>query len=146
MNRSRRFWDDFKSFAFSGSLLKVAVAFVLATPGELRALRSAVQPVYDRYLETRPTGDFVRRIQAMKASMTGVAPVLDPSGEYAVEAALKIKDATGAKVTVISLGANLLREAVKKPLSMGADDLILLEEAAFEGGDRVLEHREGLAL
>lgn len=73
MNRSRRFWDDFKSFAFSGSLLKVAVAFVLATPGELRALRSAVQPVYDRYLETRPTGDFVRRIQAMKASMPPIS-------------------------------------------------------------------------
>ena len=82
-----------------------------------------------------PPASFKVDAQAMKASMTGVAPVLDPYGEYAVEAALKIKDATGAKVTVISLGANLLREVVKKPLSMGADDLILLEEAAFEGGD-----------
>lgn len=31
MDRSKRFWNDFKSFAFSDSLLKVAVAFVLAT-------------------------------------------------------------------------------------------------------------------
>ena len=45
-----------------------------ATPGELRALRGAVQPVYDRYVATRPTGDFVRRIQAMKASMPPPPP------------------------------------------------------------------------
>ncbi len=31
MNRTRGFWNDFKSFAFSDNLLKVAVAFVLAT-------------------------------------------------------------------------------------------------------------------
>lgn len=31
MDRSKRFWSDFKAFAFSDSLLKVAVAFVLAT-------------------------------------------------------------------------------------------------------------------
>lgn len=31
MNSSRRFWNDFRAFAFSDSLLKVAVAFVLAT-------------------------------------------------------------------------------------------------------------------
>jgi large conductance mechanosensitive channel len=31
MDRSARFWNDFKAFALSDSLLKVAVAFVLAT-------------------------------------------------------------------------------------------------------------------
>ena len=40
-----------------------------ATPGELRALRGAVQPVYDRYLATEPAGGFIRRIQRMKAAM-----------------------------------------------------------------------------
>jgi TRAP-type C4-dicarboxylate transport system substrate-binding protein len=40
-----------------------------ATPGQLRALRGGVQPVYDRYLATEPAGDFIRRIQVMKASM-----------------------------------------------------------------------------
>ena len=65
----------------------------------------------------------------------GVSPVVDPYGEYAVEAALKIKDAQGGKVTVISLGINLLRDVVKKPLSMGADELILLEDETFTEGD-----------
>ena len=70
-----------------------------------------------------------------KAVMQGVPPVIDPYGEYAVEASLQIKDAKGGQVTAISLGKDLLREVVKKPLSMGADELILLEDEAFVDGD-----------
>lgn len=70
-----------------------------------------------------------------KAEMRGASPVIDPYGEYAVEAALKIKDNTDAKITIISMGNNLLREVVKKPLAMGADALILLEDEAYENGD-----------
>jgi len=64
-----------------------------------------------------------------------VSPVVDPYSEYAVEAALRIKDAQGGKITIISLGANLLPDVVKKPLAMGADELILLEDKAFTDGD-----------
>ena len=66
---------------------------------------------------------------------TTVPAVLSPFDEQAVEAALKIKDAKGGKITVISLGVNLLRDVVKKPLSLGADELILLEDPAYVGGD-----------
>ncbi|MDD5288793.1 MAG: electron transfer flavoprotein subunit beta/FixA family protein [Dehalococcoidales bacterium] len=65
----------------------------------------------------------------------GVPPVISPFDEQAVEAALRIKDAKGGKITVISLGVGLLRDVVKKPLSMGADELILLEDPAFVDGD-----------
>jgi len=65
----------------------------------------------------------------------GVMSVLSPFDEYAVEAALRIKDKQPAKITALSLGANLQREVVKKPLSMGADALVLLEDEAFAGGD-----------
>lgn len=66
----------------------------------------------------------------------GVAPVVSPFDEQAVEAALRIKDKTpGTKVTVLTMGMGFVREVVKKPLSMGADELILLDDAAFEGGD-----------
>jgi len=65
----------------------------------------------------------------------GVPPVISPFDEQAVEAALRIKDAQGGKITAISLGTGLLRDVVKKPLSMGADELVLLEDAAFSGGD-----------
>lgn len=47
----------------------------------------------------------------------GVAAVISPFDENAVEAALRIKDKQPAKITVLSLGANLQREVVKKPLS-----------------------------
>jgi len=66
---------------------------------------------------------------------SNVPPVVSPFDENAVEAALKIKDKQGGKITVLSLGNNLTRDVVKKPLSMGADELILLEDAAFEDGD-----------
>ena len=82
-----------------------------------------------------PPASFKIDAATNKAVMAGVPPVIDPYGEYAVEASLKIKDAKGGKVTAISLGDKLLREVVKKPLSMGADELILLEDEAFIGGD-----------
>jgi electron transfer flavoprotein beta subunit len=65
----------------------------------------------------------------------GVPPVISPFDEQAIEAALRIKDAKGGKISVISLGVNLQRDVVKKPLSMGADELILLEDPAFVDGD-----------
>jgi len=65
----------------------------------------------------------------------GMSPVISPFDENAVEAALKIKDAQGGKITAVSMGVNLLRDVVKKPLSMGADELILLEDEAFTDGD-----------
>jgi len=65
-----------------------------------------------------------------------VKPVVNPYDEQAVEAALRIKDKDKTqKVSIISLGNNLIRDVVKKPLSMGADELFLLEDPAFEGGD-----------
>ena len=70
-----------------------------------------------------------------KAEMHGVPPVIDPYGEFAVEAALRIKETQDSNITVISLGARLSREVIKKPLAMGADGLVLLEDEAYAGGD-----------
>jgi electron transfer flavoprotein beta subunit len=64
-----------------------------------------------------------------------VSPVISPFDEQAVEAALRIKDKQGGKITVISLGNKLVRDVIKKPLSMGADELVLLEDEAYEEGD-----------
>ncbi len=64
-----------------------------------------------------------------------VLRVINPFDEQAVEAALRIKDTIGAKVTALALGKGLDRVVVKKPLFMGADELILLEDEAFSDGD-----------
>jgi len=65
----------------------------------------------------------------------GVSQVVSPFDEQAVEAALRIKDAQGGKITVLSLGKNFVMDVIKKPLSMGADEMILLQDPAFEGSD-----------
>jgi electron transfer flavoprotein beta subunit len=65
----------------------------------------------------------------------GMAPVISTFDEYAVEAALRLKEKVGGKVTALSLGVNMQRDIVKKPLSMGADELVLLEDPAFAEGD-----------
>jgi electron transfer flavoprotein beta subunit len=61
----------------------------------------------------------------------GVPPVLNPFDENALEAALRIKDAQGAEITVISMGPSLAKPIMRKALAVGADQLILLEDSAF---------------
>lgn len=82
-----------------------------------------------------PPSSFKIDAATNKAEMRGAPPVIDPYGEYAVEASLKLKEAKGGKVTVLSLGNGLMREVVKKPLAMGADALVLLEDEAYTAGD-----------
>jgi electron transfer flavoprotein beta subunit len=64
-----------------------------------------------------------------------VKPVIGQYEEFALEAALRIKDTLGGKITALSLGNNFVRDVIKKALAVGADELILLEDAAFEDGD-----------
>jgi electron transfer flavoprotein beta subunit len=65
-------------------------------------------------------------------------PVLSPFDENALEAALRIKDATEATVTVISLGKKFVRAVVTSPLAAGADGLVLLQDEAFDNFDTYL--------
>ena len=59
--------------------------------------------------------------------------ITNPDDMNALEAALKIKDATGCKVTVVTMGpppaAGMLREA----LAMGADEAYLVSAREFGG-------------
>ena len=64
-----------------------------------------------------------------------IQKVLNPFDEHAVEAALRIKDELGANVTAICLGKDLDRVVTKKPVFMGADELVLLEDMIFDDGD-----------
>lgn len=62
----------------------------------------------------------------------GIAPVVNPYDPQATEAALRLKDAAGGgKVTVISLGPESARDAIKHALAMGADEGVLLNDPAF---------------
>ena len=57
----------------------------------------------------------------------GIPPVVNGYDENAVEAALKIKEQIpDTIITVISVGSNFVMDVMKKTLSMGADDMILV--------------------
>lgn len=65
----------------------------------------------------------------------GIPPVMSPFDEQAVEAALRIKDKKEAKITLISVGPSAAQDVIKHGIAMGADDGVLLNDPAFEGGD-----------
>ncbi|MCG7407406.1 electron transfer flavoprotein subunit beta/FixA family protein [Paenibacillus sp. ACRRX] len=69
-----------------------------------------------------------------QVSQDGVKWVINPYDEYAVEEALRWKEAYGGKVTVISVGPERCAEALRTALAMGADEAVLIhvESSAAE--------------
>ncbi|MEN6439392.1 MAG: electron transfer flavoprotein subunit beta/FixA family protein [Syntrophobacter sp.] len=65
----------------------------------------------------------------------GVESILNPFDLFAVEAALKIKDENGARVTVITMGPPQATEALRDTMALGVDDAVLLSDRAFAGAD-----------
>jgi electron transfer flavoprotein beta subunit len=66
----------------------------------------------------------------------GDAPlVINPWDEYAVEAALVQKEAQGGEVTVVSVGGENAKEALKHALAMGCGEAILISDPALVGAD-----------
>ncbi len=61
-----------------------------------------------------------------------IPPVVNGFDENAVEAALQIKDSQESIVAVISMGKAFAMDVMKKPLSMGADELVLVDDETFE--------------
>jgi len=69
--------------------------------------------------------------EAKRMVSAGNSTVLNGFDENAVEAALRIKDAVGGTVTILSVGGAFAMDVVKKPLSMGADELVLVQDEAL---------------
>jgi len=66
----------------------------------------------------------------------GDAPlVINPWDEFAVEAALRQKEAYGGTVVAISMGSESAKEALKHALAMGADEAILVSDAVLANVD-----------
>lgn len=54
---------------------------------------------------------------------------------YAVEEAIQIAERVGGNVTVVSMGDKDTEEVVRREMAMGANQGLLLTDAAFEGSD-----------
>jgi len=65
----------------------------------------------------------------------GLNFVLSPYDEYAVEEALRIREAKGGKVTVFSVASEQGQTILKKCLAMGADDAVLIKDDTGETFD-----------
>ncbi|HEY9062648.1 MAG TPA: electron transfer flavoprotein subunit beta/FixA family protein [Pseudobacteroides sp.] len=65
----------------------------------------------------------------------GMEAIINPFDMYAVEEALRIKEKSDGKVTVISMGIPSVAEILKKMIALGADEAILLSDKAFAGAD-----------
>jgi electron transfer flavoprotein beta subunit len=65
----------------------------------------------------------------------GVENEINDADKNALEAALKLKEAAGGKVVVLSMGPPSFEPFLKLAVAMGADDAVLLSDRVFGGAD-----------
>ena len=89
-----------------------------------------VKQVPDTYSERKLTDD------DFTLDRDSADAVLDEINENAVEAALQLKEADSSRnVIVLSVGPTRATEALRKALSLGCDEAILVTDEALEGSD-----------
>jgi len=66
---------------------------------------------------------------------SGVESISNPFDIVALEAALRLKEQYGGKVTAISMGPPQAEQVLREALSLGADEAILLSDRPFAGAD-----------
>jgi electron transfer flavoprotein beta subunit len=59
---------------------------------------------------------------------TGVNYILNPYDEFAIEAALQLKEKKGGETFAVTLGGDSHKETLRKALAMGIDKVILLKD------------------
>ncbi|NOZ68118.1 MAG: electron transfer flavoprotein subunit beta/FixA family protein [Deferribacteres bacterium] len=65
----------------------------------------------------------------------GVPSIINPFDLHALEAAVRIKEDLGARVTALTMGPPQAESSLREAISMGADDAVLLSDRAFAGSD-----------
>jgi electron transfer flavoprotein beta subunit len=65
----------------------------------------------------------------------GVPFILNPFDTHALEESLRLKDKYGFRTAAISMGPPSAEETLRKALSLGIDEAVLLSDRAFAGAD-----------
>jgi electron transfer flavoprotein beta subunit len=65
----------------------------------------------------------------------GVPAIVNPYDLFALEEALRLKDQFGGRVTMLCMGPPQAEDALRKCISFGADDAVLVTDRAFAGAD-----------
>ncbi len=77
-------------------------------------------------------------IQSGKIDPSGIPRIINPYDEFAIEEAIRIKEKKeDVEVTLVSLGPETSKEALRSGLAMGADNAIHLMDPAFETLDNL---------
>ena len=81
-----------------------------------------------------PESAFLIDSSAMRVTTPpNLTPVINGYDEQAIEAALRIRDSgLDTEIIVVSLSDSFVMDVIKKPLAMGADSLVLVEDPIFE--------------
>ena len=86
----------------------------------------------------------------------GVPSIVNPFDTYAQEVGVRLKEASGGKLIVVSMGPEQAKEAIKSCLAVGADGGYLISSRNFGGSDtlatsyilseaiKAIEEKEGL--
>jgi electron transfer flavoprotein beta subunit len=85
-----------------------------------------------------PEGTTHRRInpETKRLDRSGEGAI-NPFDTHAVEEALRIKEAQGGEVVVVSMGPAAAQDSVRKALAMGGDGAVLITDDAAAGSDLV---------
>lgn len=65
----------------------------------------------------------------------GVASIINPYDTYALEEALRLKEAKGGRITTFSMGIPSVAGLLGSTLALGADAAVLLSDRKFAGAD-----------
>jgi electron transfer flavoprotein beta subunit len=85
--------------------------------------------------ETPPTHFKVDEVAKKVIPPAGSAPVMNGYDAHALEAALRLKEQLGGKVTVVSLGPDSARDVLKRAIAMGADAAVHVNDPALNEAD-----------
>lgn len=90
-------------------------------------LKRVPHPDYFPRLTLDPVTRRVRR--------EGIPSIINPADRNALEFGLQIRERFSGKVTAVTMGPPEAREILEEALATGADEAILLSDAAFGGAD-----------
>jgi electron transfer flavoprotein beta subunit len=108
------------------------------TRGEILAIKIAVCVKQVPDPDTPPSAFIIDESTKRVVPPPGTPPVVNGFDLNATEAALLLKDAAGGadvEITIIAVGSEFVMDVVKRPLSMGADELVLVDDPSLENLD-----------
>ena len=65
----------------------------------------------------------------------GVASIMNPYDQHAVEEAVRLKESLGGAVTVVTMGPPQAEAVLRQAISCGADSGVIVSDRAFAGAD-----------